>query len=209
MSNTIGALYSDDFTILEQNFANVGIKHKCSTIDSTDSWKSFWNTTQSINWINEWWVSISAHWIHIKLDLSDDFDGWFIHETLVSEQSDSVSDEVNCILLKTKLFEHKLCWLINVNFFVSFWIFLLKVLHSFHELLASSFFHQSHQVWWQGLLWCDRNLGDFHTTLWEESSFFILQYISSINGFPFKISWDSGFKQDFNKLTSGHDIFRN
>lgn len=45
MSYSLSILDSNNFTIFEKNLVDVSIKHKCSTIYSTDSWKSFWNTS--------------------------------------------------------------------------------------------------------------------------------------------------------------------
>jgi hypothetical protein len=66
---------------------------------------------------------------------------------------------------------------------VSLWIFFFKILHGFHELLASSLFHHTHEVRWKGFFGCDRDFGDFETSLGEKACFFILENVSSIDGY--------------------------
>jgi hypothetical protein len=80
------------------------------------------------------------------LDLSDHINCWQIDETFITVQGDCVTDEINGIFLKAEFFEHKLGWLVGFDFFVGLWIFFFEILHGFHELLASSLFHHTHEV---------------------------------------------------------------
>jgi len=62
LSSTLDAW---DLAVLEKNFVHIGIKHEGSSIDSTNSRKSFGNTSQSVDRIDEGRVSVSSHGVHV------------------------------------------------------------------------------------------------------------------------------------------------
>lgn len=148
MGDTISTFNSNNFTIFEKNFVDISVQHECSTIDGTDSGETFWNTSQSVNWINEWWISVSSHWVHVQLNFSNNFNGWKVHKSFISIKSDSVTNKINSVFFQPEFLEHCFSWGFHVNFFVSLWVVFFEILHGFHELLTSSFLHHSHKIGW-------------------------------------------------------------
>jgi hypothetical protein len=80
------------------------------------------------------------------LNLSDHINGWLVHKAIISLQGNSMTNEIDCVFLQSEFFKHGFGWFIKIDFLMSLWVVLFEVLHDFHELLASSFFHQSHEI---------------------------------------------------------------
>jgi len=128
MGDSILSFNPNDFAILEKNLIYICIQHESSTINSADSWESFRDTPQTINWVNERRISISSHWVHIKLNFSYDIDGRKIKKALITVKSYSMSHKINRVFLQSKLFEHQFSGFIDLNSIMSLNIRLLKIL---------------------------------------------------------------------------------
>jgi hypothetical protein len=115
LSHLAVALDSDDFASLEENFIDVGVEHEGSTVDGADTGEALGDTAQPVDGVDEGGVTISAHRIHVQLDLVNDVDGWKLHEALVVVEGDCVADEVDCVGLQFEFIEHVLGGLVDID----------------------------------------------------------------------------------------------
>jgi len=66
---------SGNFAIgIESNLVNALVEHEGTSMDSTESREAFWKTTESIDWIKEWTVTVSSLRIEIQLHFLDGVD---------------------------------------------------------------------------------------------------------------------------------------
>ena len=82
---------SCDFSIFKKNFVNICIQHISASMDSTESRKSFWKTTKSIDWVQERRIAISSGRLKIKLHFFNCIDCWFEKVIIGEMEGNSVT----------------------------------------------------------------------------------------------------------------------
>ena len=153
-----------NFSIFKDNFVDIGVKHECSTIDCTDSRKSFGNSSETKDGVNER-GRVFAHRVHVKLDLTDEFDGWSVEEAVISIESNGMTDEVDGVLLQTVFFKHDLSRGINLDTVIGLGFPFFEVLNCLQELLATTLLKETHEVRGESFLRCNGNFVDFISSL--------------------------------------------
>lgn len=93
-----------------------------------------------------------------------------------------MSDEVHCVLLKLVFGQHFLGRVVGLDAFVCFGIFLLEVLDSLKELLASPLLEETHEVRGECFLGSDWHFEDLEASLGEEATLLVLQDVGAVDG---------------------------
>lgn len=93
-----------------------------------------------------------------------------------------MSDEVDGVLFELVLGKHLFGRVVDLNSFVGLGVLLLEVLDSLKELLASSLLEKTHKVRSEGFLGCDWNFEDFESSLREEATLLVLEYVCAVDG---------------------------
>lgn len=156
ITNNLGALgdllsLSDscNLSIFENDFIDISVQHEGTSIDGTHSGESFWDTSQSVDWVDEWGITVSSMRIHIELDFFDSEMSWLLQEIIISVKGNSVSQEISGVWLKLELLNNLGEWLssnINLFLFPGLWISEIDLLNILEEILASLLFKKSHQI---------------------------------------------------------------
>lgn len=181
LGNPLRSLDSNNLAIFEEHLIDVGVQHECTTVDCADPGESLGDAAQSEDGVDEG-TGVFAHGVHVELDLADEVDGWSVEEVVVGVESDCVTDEVDSVLLQLILGQHFLGRSVELDTSMGLGIVFLEVLNSLQELLASPLLEEPHQIRSKCLLGRDRHFEDLESSLREESSLLILEYIGAVDG---------------------------
>ena len=64
--STIATSDSASLTILEKDLINWGVEHVGTSVDGTETTERLWESSKTIDWVEEWRVSILTHGLHVK-----------------------------------------------------------------------------------------------------------------------------------------------
>lgn len=112
----VTTLDTSHFSIItEQNFITISVEHEGSTMNCAKSWEGLWKTSNTINWIQEWTVTISSLWWKIQLHLLYSVGSWLNEISVLILQCDCMTQEINGLLANSKVIENILHWsLLNI-----------------------------------------------------------------------------------------------
>lgn len=102
---------SSNLSVFENDFIDISIEHEGSSVDGTHSGESLWNSSQSVDWIDEWRITVSSVRVHVELDFLDSVNSWLLKEIVVGIESDGVSQEISSVWLKLELLDDLGEWL--------------------------------------------------------------------------------------------------
>jgi len=63
---------------VEENLIDVSIKHVGAVVDSAKARERLWETTETVNGIQEGGITVFAHRFHVELHLAACFERWFL-----------------------------------------------------------------------------------------------------------------------------------
>ena len=181
LGDAIGALDSDHLAIFEEHLVDVGVQHEGSTVDCADSGEALGDSAQSEDGVDEG-TGVFAHGVHVELDLADEVDGGGVEEVVIGVEGNCVADEVDRVILQLILRKHLLGRGIQLDAGVGLGVVFLEVLDSLQEFLASPLLEEPHEIGSKGLLGGDWHFEDLESSLREESSFLVLEYIGAVDG---------------------------
>jgi hypothetical protein len=91
---------------LEQDLVNVRVEHVGAAVDSAQSAERLWQTTKTIDWVEERRVTVLAKRVHVKSHLANRVNRGLLEIRVITMECNSVSKEINSVLRKTVGLEH-------------------------------------------------------------------------------------------------------
>lgn len=180
LSHALRALHSNDLTVLEQNLVDISVEHESTTVNGTDSRKSFRDSTQAEDRINER-GGIFSHGVHIELDLSDEFDSGAMKEAVIGIKGNGMANEVNSVFLQSVFLQHFLSRSVDLDTLVGLRVAFFEILNGLEEFLASSLLEETHEIGAEGFLGGDWHLEDLHATFAKEAGLFELKHVGTVD----------------------------
>jgi len=93
---------TNSLATLKNDFIDCGVQHIGASMDGAKTRERFGKTSQSVYRIKEGRVTVLAHRLQEQNALADCFDGGLLHVGVFNVKGDSVTKEVNCLLLETE-----------------------------------------------------------------------------------------------------------
>lgn len=133
--------------VVVEDLIDVLVEHEGTSLDRTHSREAFWDTTETIDGVDERRVTVTADRIHVKLDFIDGFNGGTVEETIIGEQRDSVTNEIDGVGFEFELvqeFSHGHAG--EIVLLMSRDILGLVVRNVDEEILASALLEKTHEI---------------------------------------------------------------
>lgn len=131
--------------LIKDNFFAISVQHVGSTMNCTKSWEGLWKSTNTIDWVKEWTVTISSLGVKIKLHLLYCVNCWLAKICILVMKGHSMAQEINCILVDTIFGENIFHWrFFELKWSPSFLIFLVKSINEFVQVDYSLLLKQTH-----------------------------------------------------------------
>jgi hypothetical protein len=195
-SHLISSLDTVGGSVLHQNFIDILIEHKGSTVNGANSGESFWQTTKTVDGVDVRRCSVAREGVAVDLQFLDSRQCRLIHVFLIQLETHGVRNELMRIWNQSEFcveFFHGHFG--EIAAFVSLRLLLIILFNVHEELSEATLFKESHEWTPQSFFGSGRNLEDLSVPV----------DIGSSNGFKVEITSDLGVQQHFGQTSARHD----
>ena len=197
---------TDDLAALHKDLIDRGVQHVGTTVNGAQTRERLGETSETVHWVQEWRATILTHGFLVELHLWEGVVGGHLQVAVITLHGDSVTKEINGVLLEAGLLEQLSAGLLGVVEVVpGLLVTKIDLLHRLVEVGKSLLLEEAHEWGLESLHLIGWHLVDDVLGRAEQTTLLCLHHVGGINTLPLEVAGDLGVEEHLDELTVGHN----